>query len=80
MDAGDLCVLKHDRGLLGVPTYRQRGAIQLDPLPWLSALHNDQVMAHRVRGPSHWKKRAGGKDCSFEFVVTWGHVALGAEM
>jgi hypothetical protein len=79
MDAGDLCVVKHHLGLLGIPTYRQRSAIQLDPLPWLSSLHNDQVMAHRVRGASHWEKRAGGKDCSFEFVVFWGHGALDSE-
>src|SRR6185503_10599490 len=75
VDARDPCVRKHHRGLLGVTTHRERGAIQLDPFPWLTAFYDHEVVADVVGGASHREQGAGGKNRSFEFVVCGRHVA-----
>ena len=70
VDARDPGVRKHHRGLLGVTTYRERrGAIQLDPLPWLTSFYDHEVVADVVGGASHREQGAGGKNRSFELVV-----------
>jgi hypothetical protein len=63
--------------LLGVATYREPGAIQFDPLPWLTSFYDHEVVADVVVGASHWEQWAGAKHRSFEFVVYWRHVAPG---
>ncbi len=75
MGARDPGVRKHHRRLLGVATYRERGAVQLDPLPWLSAFDDHEVVADVVGGARYREQGAGGKDRSFELVVVWRHVA-----
>jgi hypothetical protein len=52
VNARDAGVRKHHRGLLGVATDRERGAIQLDPLPWLTSFYDHEVVADVVGGAS----------------------------